>query len=114
MTAWGTAPARGRFRICGTCGAKLAFVEASRPGGSLEAQHRMLSAIRDHLNSSSRCREAGTFSSGLILACRCERPMPLPREDGLKCARCEALISPEVAAGPAESDSSRRRPRGSR
>ena len=109
MTAWGVAPARGRFRMCGICGARLVFVEVSRPGGSAEAERRLLIAIREHLTSSARCRDASTFSSGVILACRCDRPLPLPREEGLMCARCEALISPEVAAAPIDGRVNRRR-----
>ena len=114
MTAWGVAPARGRFRICGTCGAKLAFVEARRRDGSPEGERRMLAAIQEHLRSFPRCRDASTFSGGVIFACRCDRPLPLPREEGLLCARCEALISPEVASVPAESKSNRCRLRGPR
>jgi hypothetical protein len=114
VTAWGVAPARGRFRMCGICGARLVFVEVGRPGGPPEAERRLLIAIREHLTSSARCRDASTFSSGVILACRCDRPLPLPREEGLMCARCEALISPEVAAAPTDRGMSRRRPRKSR
>jgi len=102
MTAWGVAPARGRFRLCGICGARLLFVEIVRSAESAEAEQRLLNGIRHHLTASARCREASTFSGGVILACRCERPIPLPRDEGLICARCEALISPEVAAQPAD------------
>lgn len=97
MTAWGTAPANGRFRICGTCGAKLAFVEATRP--TPESQNRLLAIIRKHLDSSARCHNTSTYSGAVIVACRCESPMPLQREDWLVCARCEGVIAPEVAAG---------------
>lgn len=111
MTAWGVAPARGRFRICGTCGATLAFVEVSRPGRTPEAERRMVAAIQEHLRSSARCRDTRTFSGGVIVACRCDRQMPLPREEGLMCARCEGLIAPQVAAAPAPGQATRR-PRG--
>lgn len=114
MTAWGVAPARGRFCMCGICGARLVFVEVGRPGESPEAEQRLLNAIREHLTSSSGCRDASTFSGSLILACRCERPIPLPREEGLMCGRCEALISPDVAPPPSSRRVSNRRSRGSR
>jgi hypothetical protein len=98
MTAWGVAPARGRFRICGTCGARLAFVEVKRPGQTTDVEGRLFAAIREHLQVSARCRDSGTFSSGVIVACRCDRPLPLKRDEGLLCGRCEGVVSPEVAA----------------
>jgi hypothetical protein len=97
MTAWSVAPARGRFRICGTCGAKLAFVEVARPSGATADPKQLIAVVRRHIDSSARCHNTSTFSSGMIVACRCERPMPLPREDELVCARCEGLIAPEVS-----------------
>jgi len=113
MTAWGVAPARGRFRICGTCGARLVFVEVKRPGQTPDAEGRLFAAIREHLQVSTRCRDAGTFASGVIVACRCDRPLPLRREDSLLCGRCEGLIAPEVAA-PRPPEPRSRQPRGGR
>jgi hypothetical protein len=113
MTAWGTAPARGRFRICGTCGAKLAFVENSGVSRTPQAARRYIGAIEAHLLSSFRCRDTRTFLGGDVVACRCEQPLLIQREDGLFCARCEGLVAPEVAA--VESPRSwRGRARGSR
>ena len=100
MTAWGVAPARGRLRVCGTCGATLAFVETGR-GRTPEGELRVIHAIGVHLESSARCRDARTFLAGEIVACRCSRPLPVPRDEGLLCGRCEGLIAPEVAAAPA-------------
>ena len=100
MTAWGTAPARGRLRICGTCGATVAFMESSRAGRTDEAALRIFRAIEGHLDSSTRCRNASTFTGREVVACRCARPLPLPREQGLLCGRCEGVIAPEVAAAP--------------
>jgi hypothetical protein len=100
MTAWGVAPARGRLKICGTCGATLAFVEARRPGESREADQRMLAEVEVHLRTSATCKQAETFSGGWVFACRCERPMRVRREDGLRCGRCEGLIAPIFAPRP--------------
>ena len=100
MTAWGVAPARGRFRYCGLCGARLAFVELGRAGTSEEAQARLMAAVDGHLKSSDGCPKAHTFSGEVISACRCERPISIARDDGLRCARCEGLLAPEVAAPP--------------
>jgi hypothetical protein len=97
VTAWGVAPARGRLRLCGHCGATLTFVELGRAGAAPEAQARLYAAIRLHLRTYAECCDASTFSSKVITACRCNRPMRLAREDGLLCARCEGLISPDVA-----------------
>ncbi len=114
MTAWGVAPARGRFRICGVCGARLAFAEVGRAGATPEAERRLLDAIQQHLTASASCRDASTFSGGVIAACRCERPLTLPREEGLVCARCEGLIAPEVGAALKSAPGRRRSTRGSR
>ena len=67
MTAWGVAPARGRLRICGTCGATLAFVEAKRPGQTPDAEATGVSRRDPGAPSGrrARCRDAGTFSSGV-------------------------------------------------
>lgn len=100
MTAWGVAPARGRLRLCGTCGATVAFVQAGRVGQTPESTQRMLQAIESHLRASPKCGDAPTFAGREVLACRCARPLRLPREDGLMCARCEGLIAPEVAIPP--------------
>jgi hypothetical protein len=62
VTAWGAAPAHGRLRFCGICGACLAFVEVGRAGASEEAQARLFAAIQQHLQSSAGCEKAGTFS----------------------------------------------------
>ena len=91
MTAWGVAPARGRFRICGTCGARLAFVEVKRPGQTRDAEGRLFAAIREHLQVSARCRDAGTFFERGIVACRCERPLPLKRDEGLLCGALRGI-----------------------
>jgi hypothetical protein len=115
MTAWGTAPARGWFQICGTCGARLVFVENSRAGRTGAAQRRHMSAIEAHLAASFRCRDTGTFLGGEIAACRCERPMLIQRAEGLTCARCEGLVAPEVAAAaPSPRQRGRRLDGGSR
>jgi hypothetical protein len=112
MTAWGVAPARGRLRICGTCGATVAFVESGRrtPEGAMQ----VIRAIESHLLSSTRCRDASTFAGPEVVACRCLRPLPLPREEGLLCGRCEGLIAPEVAAAPPVERRIRRPSRGAR
>ncbi len=113
MTAWGVAPARGRIRFCGVCGARLAFLEVGRAGATPEAHRRLLAAVEQHLTTSAACRDATTFFGGVVVACRCERPLRLPRDEGLTCARCEGLIAPELVAGPETSRARRRSPRGS-
>src|SRR5438270_138870 len=49
------APARGRFRFCGICGARLAFAEIGRAGASEEAQAHLFAAIQGHLQTSVGC-----------------------------------------------------------
>lgn len=100
MTAWGVAPARGHLQLCGCCGATVAFVQAGRAGQTPESTQRTLQAIALHLRSSPKCENASTFAGREVLACRCVRPLRLPRDDGLMCARCEGLIAPEVASPP--------------
>jgi hypothetical protein len=114
MTAWGTAPARGRLRICGTCGTTLAFVESGRPGRTPQAALLVIHAIESHLHSSTRCWDTSTFAGREVVACRCLWPLPLPREEGLLCGRCEGLIAPEVAASPPAEPRARRPSRGTR
>lgn len=97
MTAWGTAPARGWIRFCAACGSALVFVEAGPAGKTKKAQRRYGAALDAHMQGSVRCRDAMTFLGGEIRACRCERGMPIERENGLMCARCEGLLAPIVA-----------------
>jgi len=101
VTAWGAKPARGQFRYCDICGARLAFVPAGRAGDAPQVQDRLFALTQAHLQSSKRCSRAGTFSCGVIFACRCARPVRISREEGLMCARCEGLIVPECAQLPA-------------
>jgi hypothetical protein len=103
VTAWGVAPAQGRLRFCGTCGGVVGFAEERRPGrvSSAEAGGLLL-AVEAHFALFPECRKGSTFEGSLISACRCRRPMRLPRAEGLFCSRCDGLISPEVAAQPQE------------
>ncbi len=100
MTTRATAPSLGRLRLCGVCGATVAFVESGRPGRRPEAALRFVRAVEVHLRASARCRNGSTFTAREVLACRCRRPLPLPRDEGLLCGRCEGLIAPEVAPPP--------------
>jgi hypothetical protein len=97
MTAWGTAPAHGWLRFCATCGARLVFVEVGPAGKTKQALRRYGTAVGKHLRSSPRCRNTGSFLGGELTACRCERRILIQREDGLRCARCEGFVAPEVA-----------------
>ena len=110
MTSWNAKPARGQLRYCDVCGARLAFVPAGRAGDTPEVQAHLFALTQAHLQSSNGCSRAGTFSGGVIFACRCARPMRISREEGLMCARCEGLVAPECAlppvATPAMSDPS--------
>jgi hypothetical protein len=109
VTAWSAKPARGQFRYCDICGARLAFVPAGRAGDAPEVQARLFELTQAHLQSKG-CNRAGTFSGGVIFACRCARPLRISRKEGLMCARCEGLVAPECApppvATPATSDPS--------
>jgi len=99
MTAWGATPARGRRCYCGTCGVVIAFREEVRLRAAMDAElDRVTLAVEGHLRSSPRCRGGGTFEGRTVGACRCEKPLRLPREDGLFCARCEGVVAPDVAA----------------
>ena len=101
MTAWGVTPARGRLRFCGTCGAVVAFAEERRPGVVEQAEaDRATLGINVHFTLYPECRRGSTFEGEAIAACRCRRAMRLPREHGLFCARCDGLISPDVAGEP--------------
>ena len=110
MTAWSAKAARGQFLYCDICGARLVFVPAGRAGDAPEVQGRLFALTQAHLQSSKGCSRAGTFSGGVIFACRCARPSRISREEGLMCARCEGLVAPECApppvATPATSDPS--------
>lgn len=98
MTAWGVAPAHGRLHFCGTCGAAIVFGEERRRGRVAEAEAvRITTAIQGHVRASPLCRSRGTFVGREIVACRCVRRVLLPREKGLFCARCEGLVSPDLA-----------------
>jgi hypothetical protein len=99
VTAWGLAPARGRIRFCGTCGAFVIFGLEKRPGKLLDGEaNRLTLATKEHFRESPRCAKGDTFSGAEILACRCPRAVPVAREDGLYCARCEGLVAPHLAA----------------
>ena len=100
MTSWNAKPVRGQLRYCDVCGARLAFVPAGRAGDAPEVQERLFALTQAHLQSSKGCGLAGTFSGGVIFACRCARPMRVSREEGLMCARCEGLVAPECALPP--------------
>jgi hypothetical protein len=101
MTVWGATPARGRLRFCGTCGAAVAFVEERRPGSAVQVEvNRVSLAVGAHFVLFPECCKGSTFEGSEIVACRCRRPMRLPRETGLYCARCDGLISPDVAGMP--------------
>jgi hypothetical protein len=75
----------------------VVFVEAGAVRKTRKAQRRYGAALADHMSSSFRCRNTETFLGGEITACRCERQILIQREDGLRCARCEGLVAPEVA-----------------
>jgi hypothetical protein len=98
VTAWGVIPARGHRCYCGTCGLAIAFREERRLRSAVESElDRVTLVIQGHLVSSARCRAGGTFEGRVVVACRCEKPLRLPREDGLFCARCEGVVAPDVA-----------------
>jgi hypothetical protein len=102
MSSWGVTPAHGRRAYCATCGAVLMFAEENRRGRIPEVEtERLTLATQRHFDTSALCRRSdGTFMGGAVLACRCERRILLPREDGLYCARCEGLVAPDVALAP--------------
>ena len=98
MTAWGVAPARGCAVYCGRCGEQVAFHERLRLRERADAEaDRITLAVQRHLRRSPLCRRAETFEGRELTACRCAEPVPIPREDGLYCARCEGLLGPSVA-----------------
>jgi hypothetical protein len=106
VTAWGIAPARGRRHYCGHCGSVLVFVEERRPASLVQAEANKLTlGVEAHFTLFPECRGASTFQGHDTLACRCRRPLRLPREEGLCCARCDGFIAPDLAG----STSGRRR-----
>jgi hypothetical protein len=99
VTAWGAKPARGRLHYCGTCGATIAFGEERRPGRIAEPEaDRVTAAVEAHFEKSPLCRKGETFTGIAVVACRCDRPVALAREDGLSCARCEGSVAPILAS----------------
>jgi hypothetical protein len=112
MTAWGVAPARGCLVYCGRCGEQAAFHETLRPRKLAQAEADQVTlAVQRHFRRSPLCRRAETFEGRDLTACRCAEPVPIPREDGLYCARCEGLLGPHVAP---RTSRRRRRREGSR
>jgi hypothetical protein len=86
----------------------VVFGLEKRPGKLLDGEaNRITLATQEHFRESPRCAKGDTFSGAEILACRCSRGVPVAREDGLYCARCEGLVAPHLAAG-----SQSRRPSG--
>jgi hypothetical protein len=98
VTAWGVVPARGRLQFCGTCGSTITFGEKHRRGPAADAEaKRVTTAVQEHFRGSPSCQTGGTFGGREIAACRCERRIVVPREDGLFCARCEGQVAPQMA-----------------
>jgi hypothetical protein len=101
VTARGVVPARGHLSYCGTCGGVIAFAEEYRPGRIAQVEaDRVTLAVTAHFTLFPECRPGNTFEGRTVDACRCARPMRIPREDGLFCARCDGRIAPDVAGWP--------------
>jgi hypothetical protein len=106
-------PARGRLRLCGTCGGVVAFVELYGDGRVSELEGaRLTLATKSHFFSSPACKDGGTFEGVDVAACRCGAPLRLERPKGLFCAKCNGLIAPHLRPAtrpPFEERSCRRR-----
>ena len=107
MSIWGVRPAQGRLKFCGSCGASIVFVEARQAGvrGATPIE-AVMAAIGVHHGASPRCRTAETFDGEWIVACRCPCVMPVARDEGLWCARCDGRVAPALATAEQVADSS--------
>ncbi len=97
MSIHGVRSAHGRLKFCGTCGTAIIFVEARVQGEHAGTPQELVTlAVASHFRASPRCSAGGTFGGGDVVACRCTRVIPVPRDDGLWCAHCDGLVSPSL------------------